>query len=215
MKSNFVLPLYKFNSLDVYGPKIWYVLHVLALGYTPHAKLLYHPYRAFVAAIKELLPCQMCRVHFAANLIKYDLEKYLSNSSAIFLWTYLIHNEVNEKNRKTSPSYSTCFNNVKSQLNSMEIIPNLFFTLFTLAMYNPTHEKIGYLIMLITALRYLVPTEKLRKVFTTATERYKNINFVSTPTLYWIYLIYKDVHEALGIHYYSYTVILEYFLVKK
>lgn len=207
--TSLALPLHKLNALNVYGPRIWYVIHLFALGYLKREKLLYHPYQAFIVAIKELFPCQICKNHFEINMIKLPIEHYLANPMAIFMWTYLVHNEVNELNHKTSPSYNVCLKYTKNQLKSWEILPNLFFTLFTLVKYNNMTEKRGYLIMLTTSLKYLIPIDEIREVYIYSLEKYQKIE--SVTVLYWIYLIYKEVYELLNLQYYSYSVILEYF----
>jgi Erv1 / Alr family. len=211
MATKFVMPLYKLNALNVYGSKIWYLIHLFALGYVESDHLLYHPYQAFITSIKELFPCNVCKEHLFKNSRKFKLENYLANSSSIFLWSYLLHNEVNESNKKNSPSYNFCLNHTKKQLNTLEIIPNLFFSLFTFVKYSDVENNIGYFIMLMTSIKYLIPTYSVRKTYTSAFDKYKHLDLVSLTALYWLYLIYKDVHENLDINFHSYDLIYEYF----
>jgi Mitochondrial sulfhydryl oxidase involved in the biogenesis of cytosolic Fe/S proteins len=210
----FVLPLYKNNSIVIYGPKVWYLIHLLALGYVERESLMYHPYQAFIMSIKELLPCKLCRDHFIYNMtVKYNLEKYTTSSSSLFLWSYLMHNEVNETKHKVSPSYTTCLEYMKTQLHSMEMLPNLFYALFTLVSNSPK-EKLSYIIMLVTSLKYLIPEENLREIYIKSVEQYGNIvDFTTITPLYWVYLIYQNCYASLGLYYYSYNIILKHFHV--
>jgi hypothetical protein len=162
--------------------------------------------------IKELFPCQICKKHLTGNLKKYNLSDYLLNSSSMFMWSYLIHNEVNEMNNKMSPPYNSCLGLVQSTVDNIEIIPNLFFTLFTLIEYNNSKDKIGYFIMLMTTLKYLIPMDSVRHAYTYVLEKHKTVDFSKVSLLFWVYSIYKEVNSILNIPYYSYEVISEYFL---
>lgn len=202
------LQLYKFNSLDVYGPKIWYLIHLFALGYVEREHLLYHPYQAFIISIKELFPCKICKEHFSENLYKYKLE---NNYATLFHWSYLLHNEVNKMKNKSSPSYRSSLDSISKHLHTWDVVPNLFFVLFTIIKYSGVSDKMGYFIMLLTSLKYLIPIDIIKKVYTQALEKYSTVDPLSVTVLYWTYLIYKDVHENLSIHYHTYGVIVEYF----
>jgi hypothetical protein len=208
--TSLLLPLSQFNSLNVYGPKFWYVIHTLALGYKKRVNLLYHPYKAFIISLKELFPCDICKNHFIQNLEKYPIDNYLSNSSSIFMWSYLIHNEVNETKRKVSPSYNTCLDFTRKQLKKRDILPHIFFMLFTLAKYNNS-DKSGYFVMLVSSLQYLIPIESISESYIYAIDKYKDTDSISISIIYWLYLIYREVHVYLGINYYSYELILNYF----
>ena len=145
---------------------------------------------------------------FNENIQKYPLEAYLTNGENSFLWSYLIHNEVNESRNRVSPLYSTCLKFTKEQLNTLEILPNLFYTLFTLTSSN--HDKqSSYIIVLLTSLKYLIPQGFLRALYNEAFAIHHNDLMISP--LFCVYSIYKDIYEHLNLYYYSYTIILKHF----
>ena len=93
------------NTLEVYGPKIWHVIHTFAANYNPSQRT---NFQLFIMSVSDLIPCKVCREHFKLNLKKHPLEKFLINKQSLFLWSYLMHNEVNELQGKESPDYRTC-----------------------------------------------------------------------------------------------------------
>lgn len=210
--SHLVMPLFKINGIDIYGSKIWYVIHLCALGYKEHHKLLYHPYQAFILAISELLPCKVCQSHFKENLNKYKLEHYLYDFTGLFLWSYLIHNEVNISKDKTSPSYSACLRFTSEELTTLNILPNLFYMLFTLASSTQNKKKFSHFIVLLSSLKFLIPQDLVRNLYKEALLKYESVFFDVSP-LYCVYLLYQHVHERLNLYFYAYNIILKHFQI--
>lgn len=91
------------NSLSIYGPKLWHTIHTFAADYNP--KTDRNSFMMFIISVGELLPCQKCKTHFKQNLKKFPLNQYLDSREKVFLWSYMMHNEVNEMQGKKSPPY--------------------------------------------------------------------------------------------------------------
>lgn len=82
---------------------MWHVIHTLAATYDESKKKYFV---SFITSLCNLLPCPMCRRHFIQTLKKYPLDKYLQNNKTLFLWSYLIHNDVNERKNVKSPPFT-------------------------------------------------------------------------------------------------------------
>ena len=91
------------NDLSVYGPKLWHIIHTFSANYNPVTDR--NAFIMFIVSISKLLPCPRCRKHFQDNLEIYKLERYLDSRDRIFLWSYIMHNAVNESQGKKSPPY--------------------------------------------------------------------------------------------------------------
>lgn len=94
------------NTLSVYGPKLWHTIHTFAANFNPATDK--NSFVMFVISVSELIPCQKCKVHFKLNLKKFPINQYLDSREKIFLWSYLMHNEVNELQGKKSPPFKEC-----------------------------------------------------------------------------------------------------------
>ena len=84
-----------------WGEKWWDVLHSGAAFYTPDHS---HDYLLLLQGYKGMIPCRQCRHHFSQNLVKYPIEPYLENNKKLLLWTYIVHDSVNQAHNSHNPS---------------------------------------------------------------------------------------------------------------
>ena len=84
-------------SPQVWGPFFWHTIHIVALGYPKEPN--YTDKRAakeFVESLAFLIPCGICREHYAKHLQANPISTYLDSRKDFFKWTIMIHNEVNK-----------------------------------------------------------------------------------------------------------------------
>jgi len=93
------------NTKD-WGPSMWKSLHATTFGYpenpTPRHK---QEYKVFFTSIKDTLPCSYCRESYAKFLKCLPIDNYLNSRACLSYWLYLIHDQVNKKLNKTSPTF--------------------------------------------------------------------------------------------------------------
>lgn len=82
------------------GPPTWMALHSAATTYEPSQR---QGFIALVKGIEMTFPCGRCRANFTKHLKELPLERYLGNRDEVFLWTYLMHDKVNQLKRVKSP----------------------------------------------------------------------------------------------------------------
>jgi hypothetical protein len=73
-------------------------MHITALGYP--SKPTYGQKRAakeFYESLAFLIPCPICREHYAEYLKQMPISPSLDNREDLFRWTVDVHNEVNKK----------------------------------------------------------------------------------------------------------------------
>ena len=90
---------------QTWGPFLWHTMHIIALGY-PN-KPNYAQKRAakeFYESFVQLIPCPVCRGHYAEHLKANPVSPSLDSSKDLFRWTVKIHNLVNKDLGK--PEYS-------------------------------------------------------------------------------------------------------------
>ena len=85
----------------VWGPGLWKYLHsAAAASGTPEERA------AFVALIPALgptIPCKKCRAHFLENQRKIDIKSYMNSAEQLFMWTFRMHDAVNQAQGKVYP----------------------------------------------------------------------------------------------------------------
>jgi hypothetical protein len=88
---------------EIWGPFFWHTIHITALGY-PQEPSHAHKKAAkeFFESLKILIPCPICKDHYAQHLEKYPITPHLDKRSDLFRWTLLLHNEVNKTLNKPS-----------------------------------------------------------------------------------------------------------------
>ncbi len=93
----------------LWGPSTWQMLFMCTWNAPPHqmARLI-----RLVECIGELLPCDKCRRHFAANRTKVNRRagKIPIDTKGMLFWLYCLKDEINKSLRKTSISYDELMN---------------------------------------------------------------------------------------------------------
>lgn len=84
------------------GPATWVAIHSAAATYTPSKK---NSFIKLIQGIGETFPCERCQRNFAKHLQELPLGNYLANRDQLFLWTYLMHDKVNQLKHVKSPAY--------------------------------------------------------------------------------------------------------------
>jgi hypothetical protein len=83
-------------SLGKWGPYFWGSLHLACLSTSVElSEQDKEAVRTFVDSLTKILPCPMCRVHFAEVLAKIPIEPALQSGPDLFNWSVAVHNEVN------------------------------------------------------------------------------------------------------------------------
>lgn len=82
---------------QVWGPFFWHTMHITALGY-PQEPTYTHKKAAkeFFESLQVLIPCPVCREHYADHLKELPITPHLDSRKDLFKWTVVIHNAVNK-----------------------------------------------------------------------------------------------------------------------
>ena len=81
----------------VWGPFFWHTIHIAALGY-PQEPSYTHKKAAkdFFESLQVMIPCAICREHYAEHLKAYPISPHLDSRKDLFKWTVVLHNAVNK-----------------------------------------------------------------------------------------------------------------------
>lgn len=90
-----------------WGPGLWRYLHsAAATSDTPEKREAFHK---LVIALGVTIPCDVCKAHFLENQRKFDIRSHKKDQETLLLWTYLMHDAVNQAQGKTGnmrPSFA-------------------------------------------------------------------------------------------------------------
>jgi len=81
------------HGKNFWGQPIWTTFHILSATYKPEHK---DAYLCFLNSLRDLLPCETCRLNFKKTLINIPPDSYLSNNNDTFWYSYIIHDAVNK-----------------------------------------------------------------------------------------------------------------------
>ena len=91
---------------NVWGPHAWQFLHSITLSYpdipTEQDK---ENHVQFFHSLKNILPCDKCKYHYAQTLETNPIENHLEDKESLFKWLVDVHNRVNVDNGKKEYSY--------------------------------------------------------------------------------------------------------------
>lgn len=90
----------------IWGPSFWDTFHTIASTYDDNpSKSIQEATKQFIQSIPIFLPCKECQDHAFAFIKKSNLNSVVSNKSAMFLFFFNFHNEVNKRLNKPVMSY--------------------------------------------------------------------------------------------------------------
>jgi hypothetical protein len=88
---------------SVWGPFFWHTIHLSALGYSVAPTLPEkRAAKEFYESLQYMIPCPICKTHYAEFLKKFPITPSLDNRTDLFRWTVQVHNAVNESLGKRS-----------------------------------------------------------------------------------------------------------------
>jgi len=92
---------------NYWGPAFWRVIHSFSATYKPSPKAR-QAYIQFIHSLIGITPCSVCRDNFEQALKQIPLtEEYLQDGNRLFLWSFLLHDLINKKLGKHSPSFES------------------------------------------------------------------------------------------------------------
>lgn len=190
--------LFHKNTLLIYGPKLWYLIHFFAMISDSKKMENYtNSFLAFIQCVYELFPCPKCKNHFGENLKKYPIENYLP--SRLLEWSCLIHNEVNTNNYKSIVPLDDCLKIYTNQQNQMLYFDNLMYILFTFATTYRI-ENFKYYKCLVVVFGNLIMDTQLQKLYIKALKTYPIDEYNQTyETIFrWVFLINTNINCNLN-----------------
>jgi hypothetical protein len=88
-------------------------MHSVAATYSPQQQsrpmhevdMVKLQYASFYNGLQHVLPCHLCRAHYRAFLDAHPVEDALMNERTLQKWVYDLHDDVNRRNGKKSPTF--------------------------------------------------------------------------------------------------------------
>ena len=163
-----------------WGPSGWNLFHTLANTYPLQPTHTQQQlYLQFYLHLAHILPCKYCRQSYQHYLQLIPIQPYLTNRNQLMYWTYLIHNQVNNKLRNQgysilpNPSYPTIQHNWKNTLpTSFSLAHQLFHWIFLYCIVFNYPEKPSthirsiyqrFFTLLLSLLSYTLEKKKFRQ----------------------------------------------------
>lgn len=81
---------------DVWGPIFWHTIHIVTLAYPQNpTEADKAGARKFFESLQTVLPCPLCRQHYAQKLLDSPVDAALGSRGDLILWAFELHNSVN------------------------------------------------------------------------------------------------------------------------
>jgi Erv1 / Alr family len=184
------------NTLGIYGPKLWFIIHYLCYRYKANYNVA-PCFLTFLHSIQELIPCIKCRSHFQENWKNFPPNAYIKVSGGLFLWSYLMHERVNSQINKQGIPYPVALEYYTQPSTQREFGPNLWVIIHTFASgYENRPSQKTCFKLFIECISKLTPwniNHWLTKVPLTPDK------FTSAEALLmWSYILHDTVNQSLG-----------------
>ena len=155
---------------NYWGPALWTALHTISFNYPEQpTEKEQTQYRAFFQALKHVLPCGKCRLHYAQG-IDHDLplEPALRNRDTLSRWLVDFHNSVNRRLDKPIVTYDSVkekYDALSGKCQNNVCTINVETTCDTATIQRRTHHllyvNIVLLVLIIAIVIYYVPTHRV------------------------------------------------------
>ena len=112
---------------NIWGKHAWIFLHSVSMNYPDNpSKLDKDRYKNFFESIQYILPCEICKTHYANHINKIPINTALNSRRDLVEWLINVHNEVNKYLNKPILSYDTVIDYYKKLYNGdINITDNL------------------------------------------------------------------------------------------
>lgn len=95
---------YPARFVEFFGPALWKSLHSIAFSAPERPSIEeQRDYVEFFRALGPVIPCPSCAAHYRAYLEAHPVDA--SSREALARWVYDLHDYVNQRKNKTSPSF--------------------------------------------------------------------------------------------------------------
>lgn len=102
-------------SPDVWGPLFWHTMHIVSLGYNPEpSKREQDDAIRFYTSLETMLPCGICRTHYAQFLQEMPVEHAVKSRDDLIYWVFQLHNKVNANLGKRQITFEQYIQNMRA-----------------------------------------------------------------------------------------------------
>lgn len=96
--------MYPSRYTEFWGPALWKAMHAIAFTYpdspTPEQR---RDYIDFFRSLGPVIPCPSCSQHYQEYLNEHPIDG--DNTDSLARWVYNLHDDVNKRRGKDSPSF--------------------------------------------------------------------------------------------------------------
>jgi hypothetical protein len=90
---------------EIIGGHWWEVIHSSAASAKTQEQRTEFE-RFMYKTIPTLFPCEYCRTHINSHMAKYPIKEYMGSNEQLLLWSYLVHESVNQSLGKKGIPYA-------------------------------------------------------------------------------------------------------------
>ena len=108
---------------EIWGPNFWHTIEAVCCTLIPDNKQAIYQ---FMIILKNVIPCEKCRLHYDLFLKKYPLIDYMQNSCTLLSWVYELKKEIKKRQGKEIEDFKSWIN----YLNERYDVPELLYYLY-------------------------------------------------------------------------------------
>ena len=110
-----------------WGYSGWVFLNSIALVYNPLQKEIYYN---FFTSLKDILPCENCKIHYSTHL--HLLNNALENKNTLLEWLLNIRNKIYVEQNRKEKTLNDIFNEIFYKNNSSDMYCFYYFIVIIL-----------------------------------------------------------------------------------
>lgn len=129
----------------IWGPHAWELLHTICFNYPKNPSFNNKKnLQKYIKSFIENLPCPNCKKSFKEIYSRFPINNFINNNYGTFLWSYLVHDIVNQKLNKKSPKFENIVDYYISITNQPHNLNRDKFIKKTFKIYSKYSEGLNY-----------------------------------------------------------------------
>jgi len=129
----------------VWGPQAWGLLHTICFNYPKNPSFNNKQnLKKYIKSFIENIPCPNCKKSFKEIYNRIPVDAFLNNNYGTFLWSYLVHDLVNQKLNKKSYEFENIVDYYISITNQPHNLNKDKFIKKTFKLYSKHSDGLNY-----------------------------------------------------------------------
>ena len=129
----------------IWGSHAWMILHTICFNYPKKQSFNdKQNIKQYISSFINVIPCETCKSSFREIYGRLPINEFINDRYGVFLWSYIVHDLVNQKLNKISPEFENVVKFHISMMNQPDVIDGKKYVDKTFVKYDKYSQGLNY-----------------------------------------------------------------------